>query len=188
MSTPLDEFLEYEKNAGLGDFLRGVGRGVTSLGGAAAPRQLDMMGRGAVDAFSRGSQLGQEFQSGAALALGGAAITGIGLAAKKISDAVAKRREFREMMDLDPELREHQAKDPKIFNAAYSSLRSLNPAFGRDPLVAGAHMKQFMDNPDTAGLMVARTVRPPDAPRPDSSGFSVEFGAGPIPLSYKRSF
>jgi len=130
--------------------------------------------------------LGKQMQGGAAVALGGAAIAGIGVAARKISDAVAKRREFREMMDLDPELAEHQAKDPRIFNAAYSSLRSINPAFGRDPLVAGAHMKQFMDNPDTAGLMIARTVRPPDVSRPDSSGFSVGFEAGP--LQFKRGF
>lgn len=186
MSNPIDEFLEMEKEAGLMDFLRGAGRGLTSISGDAFPRNIRAMSEDAIAAFERGADLGRQMQGGAAWAMGGVAASGLGMAAKKIGDAVAKRREFREMMELDPELVEHQARNPKMFNAAYSSLRNINPAFGRDPLVAGAHMKQFMDNPDTAGLMIARTVRPPDTPRPSGSGFSVGYETGPV--KFQRGF
>lgn len=186
MSNPIEELLEYEKTAGLGTFLSGVGRGVVNLSGKVDPSKGVKLTEEGLKIFQRGGQLGQQMQTGAALAAGGALITGLGLAAKKINDAVSKRRDFREMMSLHPELSEEQGRNPKMFNAAYSSLRNINPTFGRDPLVAGAHMKQFMDNPDTAGLMVARTIRPPDAPRSEGSGFSANVNLGP--LSYQRRF
>ena len=135
MTNPLDEVLELEKSASfLGGFGKGVARSFSSGGGKA---------------------LGEKMVGGAMVAAGTAAVAGIGAAAEKIYNAIDKRRSFKAMMELDPSLQERQGEDPKIFNAAYSSLYNLNPQFAKEPLVAGSYMHDAMDAPNVAGQRIA---------------------------------
>jgi len=116
--------------------------------------------------FSRGGgeALGGHLMGGAQMALGGAAIAGIGAAASKIHDSITKKRDFKEMMSLNEDLQSEQQGQEKFFNAAYSSLRRMNPAFGKDPIVAGSYMRKMMANPDAAGLTLAQSVKAPMLP------------------------
>ncbi len=189
MPNPIDEFLEYEKTAGFMDLIRGVGRGVTSMGkvgpASLGGGRLGPVARRAAEAFQRGGELGQQMQGPMAMAAGGALATGIGVAAKKITQAITKRRDFRQMMELDPELAEARGKDPRFFNAAYSSMRNINPTFGGDPLTSGALMKKMLDNPANAGLILSGSVKDPAAPAPGGLGMDVSFGMGPATFSKK---
>jgi hypothetical protein len=45
-----------------------------------------------------------------------------------------------------------------MFNQMYSSLRRMNPAYARDPLVAGTYMRQMLDSPLSAGGLLTQTV------------------------------
>ncbi len=112
------------------------------------------------------------FWEGASKDLRGAAI-GVGVtmaaaaavpAAQKIIGAVTKRYDFNQMLAHNPQLREHQAANPTQFNQMYSSLRSLNPAFAGDPLVAGGLMMRMVDEPSAAANILmdaSRTYRAP---------------------------
>lgn len=79
----------------------------------------------------------------------GAAAVSFG--AKKLYDAITKRRDFRTMLEHNPDLHESLERDPKFFNQAYSSLRSVNPQFAAEPLIAGNYMRQMMESPLSAG-------------------------------------
>ncbi len=123
--------------------------------------------KGSVGPEAVGKGLGQ-----AAL---GAGVAGLGAAAMKIRNSIAKKRDFKEMMSLNQDLQSEQEQDPRFFNAAYSSLRRMNPEYGSDPVVAGAYMRKMMANPDAAGLTVAQTVKPM-AQRP--GGLSIDLPLG----------
>lgn len=75
----------------------------------------------------------------------------VSFGAKSLYDAVTKRRDFRSMLDNNPDLHEHLQRDPKMFNQAYSSLRSVNLQFAQEPLIAGNYMRQIMESPMHAG-------------------------------------
>lgn len=122
MKTPIEEYLE-SKTAAFGP---GTGKKV-----------LDMAGNAAMMAG-----VGAGVSAGAA---------GLGMAASKIYDAITKKHDFNLMLEHNSDLHEHFQRDPKFFNQAYSSLRAANPAFGRDPLVAGNYMRHMMDAPEGAG-------------------------------------
>jgi len=83
-----------------------------------------------------------------ALSAGTAAVA---FGAKSLYDAVTKRRDFRSMLDNNPDLHEHLQRDPKMFNQAYSSLRHVNMQFAAEPLIAGNYMRQIMESPMHAG-------------------------------------
>lgn len=83
-----------------------------------------------------------------ALSAGTAAVA---FGAKSLYDAVTKRRDFRSMLDNNPDLHEHLQRDPKMFNQAYSSLRHVNMQFAAEPLIAGNYMRQIMESPIHAG-------------------------------------
>lgn len=144
MSNPIDDYLEFKKEAVLSGALRGIGRGLSKL-----------------TAEDVGARMGE----GALTVAGGMAATGLGVAAKKIMGAITKRRDFNEMMTLNDDLKSYQNRDPKTFNAAYSSLRRMNPTFAGDPVVAGAHMRKMMENPDAAGLTLVSTFDKPKPPK-----------------------
>lgn len=82
------------------------------------------------------------------LSAGGAMLN---FGAKSLYDAVTKRRDFRNMLDNNPDLHEKLQNDPKMFNQAYSSLRSVNMQFAKEPLIAGNYMRQIMESPMMAG-------------------------------------
>jgi len=118
---------------------------------------------------------------GMTMGLGAAAAHAIPVA-DKIYGAITKRRDFNEMMETNPDLQELQAEDDTFFNQAYSSLRRVNPTFGRDPIIAGSYMKKMMINKDQAGLTLAQSVKAPDAGGP-AVGRVPTMGIGPLDMS-----
>lgn len=132
--NPLDAYLA-EKTAGRGaDFLRG-------LGGAMTPEQA-----------------GKRFGEGALAVGGGLAAAGVGLAAQKLHDAATKARDFRVMLEHNPDLAEKHEENPRLFNQAFSTLRTFNPQFSRDPIVAGSYLRQMMSDPVHAGGVVEKSL------------------------------
>lgn len=120
---------------------------------------------------------GSSFLQGMGAAAGTGLIAGIGMAAIKIRNSISKKRNFKEMMSLNDDLRAEQSQDPKFFNAAYNSLNRVNPQFGRDPIVAGSYMRKMMANPDAAGLTIAQTVKPLQQ---KPGGLGVDMTLGPL--------
>jgi hypothetical protein len=80
---------------------------------------------------------------GAAVATG--VMGGVGLAASHIFDAATKARDFKSMLEYNPDLAEHHERDPRMFNQMFSSLRTMNPQFSKDPLVAGTYMRRMVE-------------------------------------------
>lgn len=80
-----------------------------------------------------------------------AAVTGLGFAAQKIYDAMTKRHDFNSMLEMNPDLAEHHVNSPKMFNQMFSTLRTMNPGFSKDPMVAGTYMRRMMESPLHAG-------------------------------------
>jgi hypothetical protein len=152
MSNPLDDVL-MAKEAGFFDAMKSGLK--VSLGGEAIGKGI---GAGVI----------------------GAGMAGIGAAAMKIRDSIGKKRDFKEMMSLNGDLKEEQGQDPKFFNASYNSLRRMNPEFGSDPIVSGAYMRKMMANPDAAGLTVAQSVKPMQQ---KPSGMSFDDSTGPFKYS-----
>ncbi len=98
--------------------------------------------------------IGRAAATGAGAGLAAAAVSGAGIAASKIYDAATKARDFRSMMgsSFNTDLHDYYRQNPRGFNEAYSSLRMMNPAFSKDPMVAGTFMRQIMENrPEAAG-------------------------------------
>jgi hypothetical protein len=139
MSNPLEDFVsEY-----------GVSREKTAApvpGGAAA-------------FFNRYvAPVGSGFLGGMGTAAAAAAVAGVSMAATKMYNATTKLHDFKNMLKYNPDLVEHHQRDPKMFNQMYSSLRNMNPAFSKDPLVAGTYMRRMSENPLTAGGILTETV------------------------------
>lgn len=176
--NPLDEYFELTKEATFGALLKGAWKGLTALPGV-NPQVKVPAGvadpKAWVGALRQGAQLGRTVQTGALTALGGAAVAGGVTALKKVYDSVSKQRDFKQMMATDPDLAQLQAEKPKFFNQAYSSLRNINPTFGKDPLVAGSYMRKMMANPDAAGLTLAQSIKAPMAEGSPAS-YSFELG------------
>lgn len=88
--------------------------------------------------------------------VGGVGILAAG--AQKTYLAITKKRDFDAMLEHNPDLAEHQAANPQQFNQHYSSLRSMNPLFAKDPVVAGSYMRQMSMNPGTAGKVLVESL------------------------------
>lgn len=86
-----------------------------------------------------------------ALAVG--ATAGVGIAAAKLYDAATKGRDFRRMISFNPDLATEHERDPRVFNQLYSSLRSINPTFARDPIIAGSYMRRMVGSPMAGGVL-----------------------------------
>jgi len=143
--NPLEEFLMEKKAFGLG-----------ALSGAAR---------------TTGKALGptaRAFGTAAAAGAGAAAFAGLAGGAGKLFAAATKTRDFRAMLDANPDLQQHHRTDPAGFNRMYSSLRTLAPEFAAEPLVAGHYMRQGME-----GLTEGRggvVVRAMNEKRPMQTG------------------
>lgn len=123
----------------------------------------EAFGLGGVGSAIKGA-LGSDVGKGLAVTVGSAALlAGAVPAAQKIWGAVTRQRDFKEMMSTNPDLVETQREDPRFFNSAYNSLRRVNPTLGRDPIIAGSYMKKMMANRDAAGLILAGSVKSPEA-------------------------
>jgi len=76
----------------------------------------------------------------------------IGPAAIKIRNAITKKRDFEQMMHLNPDLVQFRAAvGPELFAQQYTSLRNVSPQSARDPLIAGTFMRNMADAPTNAG-------------------------------------
>lgn len=98
------------------------------------------------------SDAGQVAKNSLVLGAGTAAAAGVGIAATKIWDAATKSRDFKKMLEFNPDLAAHQESNPALFNQQYSSLRSLAPDLAKDPLTAGTFMRQ-MNMGDSGGTL-----------------------------------
>lgn len=105
---------------------------------------MDLLGKAKEPAFNAAA-------GAAGLGAAGAGVAAVSFGAQKLYDAITKRRDFRTMLEHNPDLHEHLERDPKFFNQAYSSLRSVNMQFAKEPLIAGNYMRQMMDAPLSAG-------------------------------------
>jgi hypothetical protein len=129
--NPVEAYLT-EKTAG---FMSGLKSGITPASG--------MQGLGEM----AGSGI-----AGGAMRAGGAALVGAGVVgAQKLYDAVTKAHDFRTMLEYDGELAQMHQENPRLFNQMYSTLRTFNPAFSKDPVVSSTYMRQLMADPATAG-------------------------------------
>ncbi len=161
MSNPVDEFLQscdrvgkpMEKSAGP---LSGMGQ---------------MMG----------GKFGDELARGAIQATMGAAVMALGGAAVKTSNAIKKRKSFRDMLEHNADLNEQHQNDPKMFGRHFESFYSMNPAFASDPVVAGTYMRQMSMNPQAAGRTLVESLEARQKGSPWELGMT---GVGPT-VKYK---
>lgn len=128
--------------------------------------------------------IGKGLQQGLGAAAATAVVGGVGMAASKIFDAATKARDFHAMLELNPDLAEHQARDPRMFNQMFSSLRSMNPAFSKDPLVAGTYMRRMTESPQHAGGILTETVSSRDK-FPSTLEHAFEEGVGATSAHFK---
>lgn len=84
-------------------------------------------------------------------ALGAGAIAGATHGVQKAYDAATKARDFRSMLESNPDLAQAHGEDPKLVNQMFSTLRTFNPAFTRDPVVAGSYIRKMVSDPMHAG-------------------------------------
>ena len=100
------------------------------------------------------SGVGQATANGAIAAISTAAVTATAVGARKVYQALTRERDFRNMMGANPHLQEYHDQDPKRFNLVYNSLRSMNPEFSADPIIAGSYMARASMAPAQAGTML----------------------------------
>jgi len=105
-------------------------------------------------------------------ALGGAAMAGgvglAGLAAQKVMDAMTKANDFKQMLAYDAELAQMHQEDPRLVNQMFSTLRTFNPGFTKDPVVASSYVKKMVDGAPTgvAGSVATEALSHRDQLRP----------------------
>lgn len=73
----------------------------------------------------------------------GAVVTGAAMAVHKLTDAKAQAKNYKEMLDLHPQLK---TRDPAMVRRIYSSLHNVNPMMARDPMVAGGWVDNIMES------------------------------------------
>ena len=144
--NPVEEFFALKKTAG--PMWEGAKKGIQSA-----------IGEG-------GSSLGESAGRGAMMAAGAGAVAGAGIAAQKLYDAATKGRDFRAMLEYNPQLVEKHQSNPKLFNQMFSTLRTFNPSFSRDPLVSGQFMEQMFDNPQNVGHIIQSAMSTQGQPHP----------------------
>jgi hypothetical protein len=105
-----------------------------------------------------GQAAGKATLNAGATAVAGMAIGGAAVAVKKIFDAATKGRDFRSMLENNPDLAEVHAEDPKRINMYFTTLRTFNPEFSKDPLVAGSYLKQMLSSPAAIGGQMAHAL------------------------------
>ncbi len=135
--------------------------------------------RAVAKGFRRGfgdsvSPVGLGQAAGAGIALFGAAqaveVT------QKAYHALKKKRDFNQMLETNPELEDTRREMPEHFVRMYNSLRSLNPQFASDPIVAGNYMRNMSRDTGNAGMMIVDSLR--SAPNTRLSPFVESFRRG----------
>jgi hypothetical protein len=129
-SNPLSEYLSVKTAAGPGDFMQGLSK------------KMNMRNAG-------GALGGALMGAGAAGAIGVA-----GFAAQKLVDAATKAHDFRQMLAFDANLAAKHEEDPRLVNQMFSTLRTFNPSFTKDPAVASSLVARMVDTPGgVSGMM-----------------------------------
>lgn len=86
------------------------------------------------------------------------AVAAATLGAHHVYDALTKARDFKEMLKspFNSDLGPLHEQSPDRFNAAFTSLRRVNPALTKDPMVSGAYMRRVMmyDDAGASGVLV----------------------------------
>lgn len=132
--NPVEEFLSLEKTAaGPGLFRRAMNQ---------VPGQMANAAAGAI-----------------AMGAVGFASAGIHAAVGSIVDAATKARDFKEMLHANEDLHEHYQQDPKRFNMMFNTLRTVNPQFSKDPLVAGSFMRRMIESPQGIGGIAGEALK-----------------------------
>lgn len=93
---------------------------------------------------------------GAALAAG--AVAGGVRGVQALYDVATEARDFRAMLENDPDLKRKHEEEPKLVNRMFTTLRTFNPAFTRDPVVAGSYVRQMVEDPMHAGTMATEAL------------------------------
>lgn len=144
MTNPVEEFLLEKRALNLGGMLQSPT--ARRLGGAA----------------------GTALAAGA----GAAAFAGAVGSAEKLYLAATKAHDFRKMIEANPDLRVHHEQDPAGFNRMFTSLRTFAPDFTREPMVAGAFMRNAMESDEGSRGMLG--VRAQGELRQQRKGFVPE--------------
>lgn len=117
-----------------------------------------LQGLQAGSGFGNPGRMGKAVGRGAAGAAGALAVAGGAMAAQGIYNAATKSRDFRAMLEENPDLAQRQQENPKLFNRMFTTLRTFNPDFSRDPIVAGSYIRQMVEEPVHAGGKVVETL------------------------------
>lgn len=144
--NPIGEYLKEKKAV---SFLQGMRAGAMGQG----PGRL-------------GTEVGRSLVTGGLYAAGAAGVGALGAGASKLYDAVTKSHDFKSMLEYNPDLVEAHQRDPKMFNQMFSTLRTLNPQFSKDPLVAGTYMREMSSDPMHAGGKAVEALQHSDKQRP----------------------
>ena len=107
---------------------------------------------------SIGRSVGKGLVQGGMAAAGAMGVSALGVGAQQLFNAATKARDFRSMLEANPDLAEHHAENPRLFNQMFSTLRTFNPEFSKDPVVAGSYMRQMTQDPMHAGGMVEQSL------------------------------
>jgi hypothetical protein len=89
-----------------------------------------------------------------------------GLAAQKLVDAVTKAQDFKQMLAYDAELAQLHQEDPRLVNQMFSTLRTFNPSFTKDPVVASNYVRRMASDPSQASGMAEAALQSRDKARP----------------------
>lgn len=92
-------------------------------------------------------------------AVGAGAVAGATYGAQKLYDAATKARDFRSMLETNPDLAQKHQEDPRIVNQMFSTLRTFNPAFTRDPVVSGSYIRKMVEDPMHAGGVATEALQ-----------------------------
>jgi hypothetical protein len=104
-------------------------------------------------------RVGETAGNAALAGAGAAAFAGLTGAAGKLYMAATKSRDFKNMLEANPDLHEHLEQDPAGFNRLFTSLRTFAPDFTQDPLVAGTYMRNgFYNTADQRGSTAVRAM------------------------------
>lgn len=114
-----------------------------------------------------GASAGKSLMDGLGAGLAMASISAVAAGGEKAYSAMTRERDFKRMMASNPDLHtDHQA-DPRTFNMAFNSLRSMNRDFASDPYVAGAYMRQAGVGSPQGGTLLAEKVYFPTKKNPN---------------------
>jgi hypothetical protein len=101
---------------------------------------------------------------------------GLASAGTQVYRAITKKQDYNAMLEAHPDLAERRDQDPATFNRFYNALRSLNPQFAAEPVVAGTYMRRMLEAPEAAGGTLVESLQSSKGIGPS---YSMTFGEHP---------